>query len=154
MQAIKSAKPRPMSEKYPYRFVSTDWKRSIVLWWKLPLIWRWFAFSREPTMYVNSPDDPFEVAHEFGHVVWLWEDGPIKGYFKYLTSKSYKRDIECRSQAYRIRAMVNAGGYNAPEQFKVWGELTSRPGAYGLPYTAEECEIRIAYYYRELMLHA
>ena len=99
-------------------------------------------------MYVNSPDDPFEIEHEYGHVVWLWEKGWFTFYWCYVTQKTFKRDAECYANARRIKMQVDSGGYDADALFTYWGKVTSQ--AYGVG-TPARCEEVIRFYYEGLL---
>lgn len=133
-----------------YRVKRVTWKRSMCLWWYVPVIWRWLPWTKVPTLYLNK-DAPQERAHEYVHALWLWRHGRLVFYTAYLLIPAYRLRAEAAAFAAQIHVML-AGAYTLEYLIDYYAEMLSRFRSYRLPpwYSKEKCARALRAYYEAL----
>ena len=139
-------------ENWPYRLIKKpERNRSIVLWWKFPIIYRFIEWMRLPTVYWDDDDDT-TLRHEEGHVIWYWHDGALPFMFKWKFNEKYRRDAEGFSIARRIYAKMIGGGYEIVGLMDYYSSKMA--DSYNLDNTTiDECRQTLEFYYDRMAHH-
>ena len=133
-----------------YRTVDHGWfGRSMVIWWKVPVIWRWISWMRVPSVYLRT-DDPWTLVHEMVHVPQCYKAGAFRWIFGHLFSASYRLKHEGPATAAVIKAKVDTGGYEPAGLIAYYAAIYPQSYRLGSKWSTEELVEILEGYYDEV----
>jgi hypothetical protein len=124
--------------------------RSMVIWWKVPVFWRWISWARVPTVYLRKSADEFTLVEEEVHVVQVYKDGAFQWIIGHLFDKEYRLSREVPAKAARMKAKVDSGGYSLPELIVYNAASLLKSYRLGTRWTAEEIEEKLLQAYMRI----
>jgi hypothetical protein len=122
----------------------------MVLWWKVPVFWRWISWARVPTVYLKPSADEFTLVHELAHVEQIRKDGPVQWIFGHLFDTEYRLSREIPATAAKIKAKVDSGGYSLPGLISYYAAIYPKAYRLGDRWTQRELEDKLILAYNAL----
>jgi len=127
------------------------WPNSMVLWWWVPVVWRWLPWFREPTVILKRE---YSYPHELGHVEWMWERSPwfprLRFYPPYLLSRTFRMRAEAYAIAREIAALLEEGkGHTYEQLLPIYGARLAAGWNLGSKFSPKECAEQIDFYFQK-----